>query len=56
MSQVIRKRVEEVFGWTKYAAGQTQTKFRGLARVTASFTLTVTAYNLIRLPKLLDRG
>ena len=56
VSQVIRKRVEEVFGWTKYAAGQTQTKFRGLARVTASFTLTVTAYNLIRLPKLLDRG
>ena len=56
VSQVIRKRVEEVFGWTKYAAGQRQTKFRGLARVAASFTLTVTAYNLIRLPQLLESG
>jgi len=56
ISQIVRKRVEEVFGWTKYGAGLTQTKFRGLARVAASFTLTATAYNLIRLPKLLDNG
>ena len=56
VSQIVRKRIEEVFGWTKYAAGLTQTKFRGLARVAASFTLTVTAYNLIRLPKLLENG
>lgn len=56
VSQIIRKRVEEVFGWTKYAAGQRQTKFRGLARVAASFTLTVIAYNLIRLPNLLESG
>ncbi|MGH9847422.1 MAG: transposase [Blastocatellia bacterium] len=56
VSQIVRKRVEEIFGWTKYAAGQAQTKFRGLKRVAASFTLTVTAFNLIRLPKLLENG
>lgn len=56
VSQIVRKRVEEVFGWTKYAAGQAQTKFRGLKRVGASFTLTLAAYNLIRLPKLLENG
>ena len=48
----LRKRIEEVFGWTKAAAGFRQTHHRGLARVGWMFTLTATAYNLIRLPKL----
>jgi transposase len=52
-SQVIRKRIEEVFGWTKSAAGLSKTKHRGLGRVGWQFTFTLTAYNLIRLPKLL---
>jgi transposase len=56
VSQIVRKRVEEIFGWTKYASGKAQTKFRGLKRVAASFTLTLAAYNLIRLPKLLENG
>jgi hypothetical protein len=50
----IRKRIEEVFGWSKAAAGQSKTRFRGLSRVRFAFTLTVAAYNLIRLPKLLQ--
>ena len=54
ISQVIRKRIEDVFGWTKQGAGLRQSKFRGLARVGAQFTLTLAAYNLIRLPKLLE--
>ena len=53
MSQVIRKRIEEVFGWTKSAAGLRKTRHRGLGRVGWQFTLTMAAYNLIRLPKLL---
>lgn len=53
ISQVIRKRIEEVFGWKKSAAGKRQTKFRGIERVGWSFTLTAAAYNLIRLPRLL---
>lgn len=52
----IRKRIEEVFGWVKYAAGQGKTRFRGLARVRFAFTLTIAAYNLVRLPKLLETG
>lgn len=53
ISQRIRKRIEEIFGWVKVQGGQDKTKFRGRRRVDASFTLALAAYNLIRLPKLL---
>jgi transposase len=49
----VRKRIEEVFGWTKSAAGLRKTRHRGLARVRWMFTLTANAYNLVRLPKLM---
>ena len=52
-SQRARKRIEEVFGWIKAAAGFRQTRHRGLQRVGWAFALATTAYNLIRLPKLL---
>lgn len=52
----IRKRIEEVFGWSKSAAGQAKTRLRGLSRVRFAFMLTAAAYNLIRLPKLLEAG
>ena len=53
VSQQIRKRIEEVFGWMKSSAGLRKTPHRGTARVGWMFTLTATAYNLLRLPKLL---
>ena len=53
ISQRIRKRIEEIFGWVKVQGGQNKTKFRGRRRVDASFTLALAAYNLVRLPKLL---
>jgi hypothetical protein len=49
----VRKRIEEVFGWIKSAAGLRKTRHRGAARVGWMFTLTAAAYNLVRLPKLL---
>jgi transposase len=49
----IRKRIEEVFGWVKASAGLRKTRHRGLDRVGWTFSLTVAAYNLVRLPKLL---
>ena len=52
-SQRARKRIEEAFGWIKTCAGQARTRVRGLKRVRWSFTLAATAYNLVRLPKLL---
>ena len=54
VSGQVRKRIEEVFGWTKAAAGFRKTHHRGLARVGWMFTLTATAYNLVRLPKLVQ--
>ena len=53
MSQRIRKRIEEGFGWAKAVAGQRKTRFRGRMRVGWAFTFAMAAYNLIRLPKLM---
>ena len=53
VSQRCRKRIEEVFGWMKSAAGLARIKLRGRAKVDAAFTLGLAAYNLIRLPNLL---
>jgi transposase len=49
-----RKRIEQVFGWIKQAAGLRQLKARGRSRVGAVFRLHVVAYNLIRLANLLS--
>ncbi len=54
VSQRCRKRIEEVFGWTKSAAGLAKIKLRGRRKVEAAFTLGLAAYNLIRLPRLLQ--
>jgi transposase len=53
VSQRIRKRIEEGFGWMKTIAGLKKTKYRGIGRVGWSFTMAAAAYNLIRLPKLM---
>jgi len=53
ISQCIRKRVEEVFGWIKQPAGLDQVKVRGRSKAEAVFTFATVAYNLIRIPKLI---
>jgi transposase len=53
VSQRKRKRVEEPFGWGKTVGPIRTTMLRGLKRVCAQFTLTMAAYNLARLPRLL---
>jgi transposase len=53
VSQRIRKRIEEAFGWIKTIAGQEKTKFRGRERVGWAFVFAAAAYNLVRLPKLM---
>ena len=52
VSQRIRKRIEEAFGWIKTIAGQEKSRFRGRDRVGWAFTFAAAAYNLVRLPKL----
>jgi transposase len=52
VSQRIRKRIEEIFGWVKTTGGLRKTRHRGTDRVGWMFTLTVAAYNVARIPKL----
>jgi len=54
ISQRIRKRVEEGFGWMKTIGGIGGMKYRGRERVAWTFTLAAAAYNLIRMPKLME--
>lgn len=56
ISQILRKRIEEVFGWIKAQAGLIRVKVRGCAKAEAVFTFAVAAYNLIRIPKLLAQA
>jgi transposase len=56
LSQRIRKRIEEPFGWIKSVAPLRKTRHRGTARVGWMFTLAIAAYDVIRIPKLLPTG
>jgi transposase len=52
VSQKVRKRVEEIFGWMKTVGGHRKTRYRGIERVSWSFTFTAAAYNLVRMRNL----
>jgi transposase len=52
VSQRIRKRVEEIFGWMKTVGGFRRTRYRGLDRTSLAGYLVATAYNLVRLSRL----
>jgi transposase len=54
VSQMKRKRIEEVFGWLKTVALLRKTRHRGLFRVGWVFTFAATAYNLVRMRNLLS--
>jgi hypothetical protein len=53
ISQRIRKRIEEPFGWIKQIGGFRQTRQRGLMRVRQEYLKALTAFNLVRLRNLL---
>jgi transposase len=53
VSQVVRKRIEEHFGWAKTIGRIRQTVYRGLNRVDQHFKLTMTASNLVRMARIL---
>ena len=55
LSQRIRKRVEEVFGWMKTVGGFRRTRYRGVARTRFAGYLVATAYNLVRLARLVPK-
>jgi hypothetical protein len=53
VSQRVRKRIEEAFGWAKDVGQVRKTKFRGRERVRLQWLLTFAGYNLIRIRNLL---
>jgi transposase len=53
ISTIKRKRIEEPFGWMKTVGGLRKTRHRGRSLVEWFFVLTATAYNLVRIPKIL---
>jgi len=52
VSQVKRKRIEEIFGWLKTVALMRKVRHRGRAVIEWQFTLAVAAYNLVRIRNL----
>jgi len=53
LSQVIRKRIEEHFGWGNTIGRIRQTVFRGIKRVDQHFKLTMTASNIVRMARIM---
>jgi hypothetical protein len=53
ISQRVRKRVEEIFGWGKTIGGWRKSPYRGLPRNGLWAYLVAATYNLVRMAKLL---
>ena len=56
ISQRIRKRVEEIFGWVKTVGGGRKLRYRGIERNRLWWELTAVAYNLLRMAKIAMNG
>jgi transposase len=52
ISQRLRKRVEEIFGWTKTVANFRRTRYKGKRRTEMASKLVGAAYNLLRISRL----
>jgi Transposase DDE domain len=52
VSQRVRKRVEEIFGWQKTVGGGRKLRYIGRRRNEMWMLLTVSAYNLMRMVNL----
>lgn len=52
LSQRVRKRIEEIFGWLKMVAGLARTRFVGRWRIALEALMSGAAYNLLRMARL----
>lgn len=52
ISQTLRRRVEQIFGWMKTVGGLRRSRWRGAARTQHAAYLVGTAYNLLRVARL----
>jgi transposase len=53
ISQTLRMRIEQIFGWVKSIGGLRRSRFRGKRRTQLAAHMVGAAYNLLRLSKLL---
>lgn len=53
LSQRVRKRIEQIFGWAKTTGNLARTRFIGRERIELEAVMTGAAYNLIRMANLL---
>jgi hypothetical protein len=51
-SQIVRKRIEQFFGWGKTVGGLRKTRLKGVRRNEQLLYLTGAAYNLLRISRL----
>jgi hypothetical protein len=51
-SQIVRKRIEQFWGWSKSVGGLRKTRLRGVRRNAQLIALTGAAYNLVRISRL----
>jgi transposase len=56
ISQRLRKRIEEIFGWFKETAKLGKVKQRGIPKLSFLFQLALSAFNLIRMRKCMANG
>jgi len=56
VSQRVRKRIEEIFGWIKTVGNFRRTRYRGVARTSFAAYVVGAAYNLLRIAKLCASG
>lgn len=55
-SQKVRKRIEEIFGWTKTTGCFRKSRYHGVARTHAAGQYVVATWNLVRMAKLMLSG
>ena len=56
ISQRVRKRIEEIFGWAKTTGGFRKSRYHGVERTHAQGQYVVATWNLVRMAKLLLAG
>lgn len=54
ISQRIRKRIEEIFGWSKTTGGFRKSRYRGVDRTHAQGQYVTATWNLVRMAKLMS--
>ena len=54
VSLVVRRRIEQVFGWLKTSGGLRKARFRGRERIALSAQFAAATYNLLRIARLAE--